>query len=107
MNFAIEEYVKSYPYPEYNDMVEKIENNLAVWSEYSIINHDCCKIIYENPNNKDLIVEMGKKIYKSGGLQALKMNHNVIKNYSPYSQSTNNKIKTHVEAYFQDVRDWK
>jgi hypothetical protein len=100
----IEEYSKTYPYQEYNEMVEKIENNLAIWSEYSLINHECCKIIYENPNNKDLIVEMGQKIYKSGGLQSLRMNHNVIKYFSPYSQSTNNKIKKHIEEYFQDYK---
>jgi len=107
----ITEYVKVYPYPEYDNILQKIENNIELYAEYGEQNHICCKLIYENPNNKDLIVKIGKKIYESGGLQALLMNHNIIKYFSPYRQSTNNIIKGQgriIEEYFQEVcDDWK
>ena len=50
-----------------------------MYAEYGLPNHICCKIIYENPIDKGLIIRMGKEIYNRGGIQALTMNHNVIK----------------------------
>jgi hypothetical protein len=71
----------------------------------------CCKIIYENPTNKNVIVEMGKKIYEMGGIQALSANYSIIKYFSPYWNSTNIIIKMQgriIEEYFQDVSsEWK
>jgi hypothetical protein len=97
-----EEHVKINPYPEYNFILKTIENNIRLWAEYGKHNHVCCKTIYENPNNKDLIVDMGKQIYKTGGMQALVMNYNIIKLFSSYSQITN------IEEYFQEVcSEWK
>lgn len=107
----IDEYVNAQPYPEYGDMLRTIEKHIELYAEYGEINHTWCKIIYENPNNKELIIETGKKIYNRGGLQALVMNYNVIKYFSPYWQSKNPVIKmqgTMVETYFQEVcHEWK
>ena len=105
------EFVKATPYPNYEEMLEKLDNHIDLWSEYGIQNHICCKIIYENPTNKNLIVEMGKKIYKMGGMQALSANHTIIKYLSPYWKSANIIIKSQgviIQEYFQDVSsDWK
>jgi hypothetical protein len=107
----IDEYVNTHPYPEYGDMLQKIEKHIELYAEYGELNHNWCKIIYENPNNTDLIIESGKKIYNRGGLQALVMNHAIIKYFSPYWQSNNPAIQSQgamVEIYFQKVcHEWK
>jgi len=110
-NEVIEEFVKVTPYPSYEEMLETLENHIELWAEYGNFNHVCCKTIYENPLNKNLIVEMGKNIYAMGGLQALSANHSIIKYFSPYWKSTNIIIKMQgriIEEYFQDVSsEWK
>ena len=105
---VIEKFVKETPYPNYEEMVEKLDDHIDLWSEYSEQNHICCKMIYENPRNKKLIIEMGKKIYVMGGMQALTANHTVIKYFSPYWKSSNIIIKSQgrlLEDYFQEVCD--
>jgi len=100
------EFIKSNPYPIFEKVEEKIQNRLDLWCEYSFSNHMFCKIIYENPTNKDLIVEMGTKIYKMGGMQALLANYFIIKYFSPYSESTNIIVKEQekkIAEYFKDV----
>jgi hypothetical protein len=108
---VIVEFVKVTPYPNYEEMLEKLFNHIELLCEYGKKHHICCKIIYENPTNKNLIVEMGKKIYKMGGIQALSAIHTIIKYFSPYCNSTNIIIKTQgkiIEVYFQDVSsEWK
>lgn len=102
----IVEFVKVMPYPNYEEMLEKLDNNIELWCEYGKKNHICCKKIYENPTNRNLIIEMGKKIYEMGGLQALLANHTIIKNFSPYSSSTNIIIKMQervIKEYFKEV----
>jgi hypothetical protein len=105
------EFVKVTPYPNYEEMLEKLDKHIDLLSEYGIKNHICCKTIYENPTNKNLIIEMGKKIYEMGGIQSLSANHTIIKYLSPYWNSTNIIIKSQggiIEEYFQDVSsDWK
>jgi hypothetical protein len=107
----IVEFVKVTPYPNYEEMLEKLDNNIELLCEYGKQHHKCCKIIYENPTNKILIVEMGKKIYEMGGMQSLSTNHTIIKYFSPYWNSTNIRIKIQgriIENYFQDVSsEWK
>jgi hypothetical protein len=108
---VIIEFVKVTPYPSYEEMLEKLDKHIGLWCEYGKQHHICCKTIYENPTNKNLIIEMGKKIYKMGGMQALSANHTIIKCFSPYWDSTNIIIKTQgriIEEYFQDVSsEWK
>jgi hypothetical protein len=107
----IREFVKVNPYSDYEEMLEKLEERIELWCEYGKEEHICCKIIYDNPTNKNLIVKMGKKLYEKGGMQTLTANHSIIKYFSPYMNSTNYIIKMQgrmIEEYFQDVcEDWK
>ena len=106
------EFIKVNPYPNFEEMLEKLKNNIELISEYGLQQHICCKIIYENPRNKKLIVDMGKKIYELGGFEALQANHSIIKYFSPYwENNTNNIIKSQgsiIEQYFEEVSlEWK
>jgi hypothetical protein len=77
---------------------------LDMFCEYGEKNHICCKVIYDNPNNEELIVDMGKKIYELGGMQALQQNHRVSRLI--YSNSTHPIIRGHariIENYFEKV----
>ena len=125
----VEEFVKANPYPGYEKILEKIgesiersykkgwisnsfyERYLNLYSEYGELQHICCKIIYEHPRNKDLIVKIGKKIYGLGGFQALSATHDIIKYFSPYAESKHIFIRMQgrmIEEYFQDVcEEWK
>ena len=111
-NEMILEFIKVNPYPNYKEMLENIKDFIELVSEYGPSQHICCKIIYENPRNKKLIVEMGKKIYEMGGFNALQANHSIIKYFSPYwKNNTNNIIKSQgsiIEQYFEEVSlEWK
>lgn len=63
------------------NMIENINN------EYDNITHLYCKKIYENPNNKELIIKIGKKIYEKGGIKALTISHDIIAYFSPYKKN--------------------
>ena len=108
---AIIRFVQTNPYPSYEEMMERIDCRVDLFAEYGSKNHVCCKIIYENPTNKELIVEMGKAIYKMGGLQALSKNHEIIKCFSPYWRSSDPEIRVQgriIEEYFEGVcAEWK
>jgi len=117
-NELIKEYVKAYPYPEFKEISNILQENICknivfldMCAEYGLSNHICCKRIYENPIDKELIIEMGKKIFERGGIQALTMNHNVIKYVLSYRQSTNIIIRGQgsiIDHYFQEVcEEWK
>ena len=102
----LEDYVKENPYPSYEEMETKLMQDLILYSEYGKMNHNCCKKIYENPTNKNLIVEMGKQIFTAGGIQALSANHKILKYHSPFSESTDTEIRSwgkSLEFYFMDV----
>ena len=66
------------PYPSYKVMQKKLEKQLRLWAEYGEVNHTCCKTIYENPFDEDLVVKMGKIIHDRGGFTALQANFTVI-----------------------------
>lgn len=59
-------------------MQKKLEKQLQLWAEYGEVNHTCCKTIYENPFDEDLVVKMGKIIHARGGFTALQANFTVI-----------------------------
>ena len=108
---AIIRFVESNPYPSYEEMMERIDCRVDLFAEYGSKNHDWCKTIYENPTNKELIVEMGKAIYKMGGMHALSKNHEIIKCFSPYWSSGDPEIRVQgrmIEEYFKGVcAEWK
>jgi hypothetical protein len=107
----VKEYVKNNKYQSYKQMTDKLENHIQLWAEYGQRHHICCKIIYENPFDEDLIVKMGKEIYKMGGFHALQMNHAIIKYFSPYGTSDNINVRSMgglIEMYFEKVTpEWK
>ena len=107
---SIKKFVQTNPYPSYEEMMERIDCRLDLFAEYGTQNHEWCKIIYENPTNKELIVKVGKAIYKMGGTQALSKNHEIIKCFSPYYKNPDIKIQQGrmIEEYFEDVcAEWK
>jgi len=110
-NDIIKSFVTSTPYPSYQEMMDYLKNNIELECEYGEINHNLCKTIYENPTNEELIIEVGKKIYKRGGIQALYANYTILKYFSPYWRSTNIVIKSQgsmIGHFFQSVtEEWK
>lgn len=105
-NHLITDYVIQHPYPTYDAILDLIENNLNLWSEYGKANHNYCKNIYDNPNNKAMIIEMGKNIYNMGGMQALVKNYTILKFLSPYWKSTDYTIKNQglrIGEYFKEI----
>ena len=87
-------------YPTFKQMQKKLERRLDLWSEYGQVNHDCCKAIYENPDDEDLVVKMGKIIYQRGGMTALQANYYII----VYEWSNKN-LASHLEKVFEKVSD--
>ncbi len=65
-------------YPDFKTMEDKLQRRPNLWIEYTEESHDCCKEIYENPSNEELIVKNGKIIYDKGGITALQANFYVI-----------------------------
>ena len=102
----LENYIKENPYPTYEEMEERISHNAVLYSEYGKMHHEYCKAIYENSTNKDLIVQMGKRIFNLGGMQALQANYNILRYFTPFSESDNSEIRSWgkiIEFYFMDV----
>lgn len=105
------QFVKKYPYPDHEVMLSKLNSYVDLYAEYSKLNHACCKIIYENPTNAEIILNSGKQIYKNGGIELLKATHRILKYFSPYWSSSNIIVKSQgsmIEVYFQGVTsEWK
>ena len=102
----LENFVQQNPYPEYDIMLENISNIAYLWSEYGEHNHVWCKAIYENPTNEEIIVKMGKLIYKRGGIKSLSANYYTLLHFSPYKQSTHPVVtgqRRMIGIYFQQV----
>lgn len=102
----MEDFIKSHPYPTYSEMVKKLDDRIDLYAEYGKMQHAWCKTIYENPMNKDLIVELGKKIYRLGGMQALVSINTILKYFSPYWDSLDADIKDQgnvIDLYFASV----
>jgi hypothetical protein len=99
------DFVHHHPYPAYDSLLLMIENNLQLWAEYGIANHLFCKEIYENPHNKELIIERGQRIYKMGGMRALVHNYTVLKFLTPYWKCPIDSIQRQslrIGEYFQE-----
>jgi hypothetical protein len=91
------------PYPTYNEMVKKLDDRIDLYAEYGKMQHIWCKTIYENPMNKDLIVELGKKIYRLGGMQALVSINAILKYFSPESSDPDK--YGHLELYIENITE--
>ena len=105
---SIELYIKKYPYPTFENMrlfIERSRFRNKLKGEYTQMSHLCCKIIYENPSNQELIIKMGKKIYAEGGMNLLWTHHVILMAFSPLGDRKlctdfQNKI---IEKHFRNV----
>jgi hypothetical protein len=82
-------FIDSNSYPSYDEMNELLNSRLDLSSEYGLSNHQFCKDLYKNFFKDDKIEEIikkSKKIYSSGGRQALFCNLETIQLYSPLSK---------------------
>ena len=93
------EYVAEHPYPSYDDMAATLANEG---------NHQCCKAVYENPTDEALCAEMGRKVYKMGGMTGLRAMHRIVASYSPYKDSNERVVQSQgrlLEFYFEKSCD--
>jgi hypothetical protein len=85
----IKEFIKSNPYPTFEEMEIKLTRRFDLDAEYGIANHNQCKTIYENLNDDNIISEMVQKIKRAGGITALNANLIILQEYSPLADCTN------------------
>jgi len=107
----LNDFVKSHPYPSFDEMTKNLENKPQLWSEYSIFMHNCCKTIYENPTDEDVIVKEGKKLYNFRGIFFLQICNIIVKHYSPYAKSSDSAVNSQgrmIEFHFMNVTpEWQ
>ena len=72
------EVLRRYEYPDYEDVIEKIENipqeyvEISEWlDEYGEENHECTEAIWSNMFDRGLIQTMGEEINNRGGFVSM------------------------------------
>ena len=84
----IKEFIKSNPYPTFEEMEIKLTMRFDLDAEYGIANHNQCKTIYENLNDDKMISEMVQQIKRAGGITALNANLIILQGYTPLADCT-------------------
>ena len=69
------EVLNRHVYPEYEDVVKIIQNNMELFSEYGRENHWCMYYIWDFHFEHDDIKKMGEETTKRGGFQAMQANY--------------------------------
>ena len=92
------EFIKSNPYPTFEEMEIKQTIRFNLDAEYGIANHNQFKTIYENLNDDTIISEMVQKIKKAGGITALNANLVTLQEYSPLAECTDEIV---LQRWFQ------
>ena len=82
------EFIKSNPYPTFEEMEINLTMRFDLDAEYGIANHNQCKTIYDNLNNDKMISEMVQQIKRAGGITALNANLIILQEYSPLADCT-------------------
>ena len=82
------EFIKSNPYPTFEEMEINLTMRFDLDAEYGIANHNQCKTIYDNLNNDKMISEMVQQIKRAGGITALNANLIILQEYSPLAHCT-------------------
>ena len=82
------EFIKSNPYPTFEEMEIKLTTRFDLDAEYGIANHNQCKTIYENLNDDKIISEMVQQIRRAGGITALNANLIILQDFSPLTECT-------------------
>lgn len=89
----VKKYIRSNPFPSYDEMIKRIGNNMEVYAEYGMVNHNSLKKIYESFMDEKIAKQEGMKLYNRGGTQALQMNCTAFMYFGPFSTSHNSDIK--------------
>ena len=98
---SLREFVNNNPYPNYFEMVDRLKKDKE-YKLLSIYNHNfhmLCRKIYENYNNRRIILSTLNTIYDNGGNKHLDMFQTIMLFYSPFNTSSNMKIKTYPLKY--------
>ena len=82
------EFIKSNPYPTFEEMEIKLTRRFDLDAEYGISNHNQCKTIYENLNDDKMISEMVQQIRRAGGITALNANLIILQDFTPLADCT-------------------
>ena len=73
-NLDIQEFVSTYPYPSYDEVIDLIKGNVAMYAEYGVFNHSMMEKMYCNILDKERVKVIGKLIYNRGGMTAMNEN---------------------------------
>ena len=92
------EFIKSNPYPTFEEMEIKLTMRFDLDAEYGIANHNQCKTIYENLNDDKMISEMVQQIKRAGGITALNANLIILQGYTPLAECTDEIV---LQRWFQ------
>ena len=78
---------------------KSIEILINILTKYNIELYDYSLLIYINPTNSDLILNIAKDIYKLGGIQFLDIVFYILKNLSPYTNNNYGDIQIDIILY--------
>ena len=73
-NNDIKHFIKSYPYPCYDEVIKLIRGNVAMCAEYGELNHKWMEKMYNDIFDKNKVKVIGKLINKRGGMTAMDEN---------------------------------
>jgi hypothetical protein len=107
-----------YSYPSFSTVNAIISNSIEQLAEYSFMNHDCLKTIWNNFNNKELIRKQGQMIYERGGIQAMRANFYTFIHVLGYTlnkdETLNDEDKQDIwtskrllESYWDGIGEWQ
>ena len=115
------EFIKNKSYPSFNEVMKIIEEDredvIHMFAEYGEKNHQCMNNIFENPLDKEIVRNNGKKINKRGGKTAMVWNFYtlaILKHRSKQPDmerediiSVHDNFKDAVSKYWDGVGDWR
>jgi len=68
----MKKFVEKNKFPSYDDIVNKLKN-IGERSDFSKFDYIITKKIYENPENKEEIIRLGRIVNRMGGLKMLSL----------------------------------
>ena len=113
---SVERFLTDNEYPCYDQVVQLIGNNLAMFSEYGEFNHNMMNKIWNDIHNTDKLKVIGRLINDRGGFTAMTNNHGalmtVVRHYLKQNRSANsNTIQGHIycaiERAWDGIGEWK
>ena len=86
-NNDIKQFIKSYTYPSYEEVINLIRGNVAMCAEYGELNHKWMEKMYNDIFDKSKVKVIGKLINKRGGMTAMD------ENFSTFMKVVRNLLK--------------